>query len=387
MPNISKIRVCSVDEEGRFGGPERRITEIAKALKIHGIHTHVVYPIYDSERFSKELSRAGVSSSALNITRLSSEKRFLFKYISCFFVEVARLYLLFRKNKFDLIQVNGSQHFKGALAAVMAGIPVVWVIEDTLMNQVVKRICTIIAKFTASGVIVTGKRVYDYYIRRSQLEAKPCIEIHPPVDTTVFDPKHVLEDERINQFRGKKIVTVSGINPTKGLEYFIQMASILLKRYDDLHFFVAAANFRSQRKYYDYLKRLTASHNLTERNFTFLGMVDDIPSLLQSADIFVFTSISESGPMAVWEAMSMGKPVVTTDVGSVNQIIEDGVSGFIVPIREPKALSEKVEVLLINPALRQKMGAKARRIAQKMLDVSIAAEKYACFYKRILSLS
>ena len=384
---LSSIRVCCIDEEGRFGGPERRITEIAKALKIHGIDTHVVYPIYDSKKFCRELSRAGVASSAVNITRLSSERRFLVKYVALFFVEVLRLCFLFRRKRADLVQVNGSQQFKAALAASIAGIPVVWVIEDTLMNPVVKTICTVLAKFTASGLIVTGKRVYEYYIRKSFLRSKPCIEIHPPVDTTVFDPEGVFKDKRICRIRGKKIVTVTGINPTKGIEYFMEMASILLKRHKDLYFFIAAAKFESQRKYYQYLKKTALSYNLTEKHFQFSGMVEDVPAFLKSADIFVFTSISESGPMAVWEAMSMGKPVVTTDVGAVKQYMEDGKSGFIVPVKDSRALSRKVEELLENPDLGSKMGLAARTVAQKKLDVSIAAEKYASFYRRILSLS
>ena len=82
MSIVSRIRVCSVDEEGRFGGPESRITQIAKALNASqkDIDTHVVYPRDDSERFAQELSRERISNSALNITRLSKEKKVLIKY-------------------------------------------------------------------------------------------------------------------------------------------------------------------------------------------------------------------------------------------------------------------------------------------------------------------
>jgi glycosyltransferase involved in cell wall biosynthesis len=386
-PILTRIRICCVDEEGRFGGPESRITQIAKALKASGkgIDTHVVYPVDDSERFAQELAREGISNSALKITRLSKEKKVLIKYLFCFFPEVVLLYLFFRRGKFDLVQVNGSQQFKGALAAKIGGIPVIWVLEDTMMANIVKKICTLLAKYTAAGIIVVGKRVYDYYIRGTSLESKPTIEIHPPVDISVFNPQSTVPDRKLSQVKGRKIVTVSGINPTKGLEYFIEMASSLVLRYNDLSFFIAAPNFNSQRKYYKYLMDLVASSNLTSEDIKFLGMIDDVPSFLKSADIFVFTSISESGPMAVWEAMSMGKAIVTTNVGSVNQYMIEGVSGFIVPIKDSKALCEKVEILLDDPALRQKMGTEAQAIARDKLDVSIAAEKYALFYRKVLS--
>ena len=128
---------------------------------------------------------------------------------------------------------------------------------------------------------------------------------------------------------------MSGINPTKGLEYFIEMSSELIKKYKNLQFFVAAPNFKSQEKYFQKLLNLFSSSNLNDENFRFLGMIDNVPSFLKSGDIFVYTSISESGPMAVWEAMAMGKPIVTTDVGSVSQYLKNEENAFIVP---PKIL-------------------------------------------------
>ncbi len=382
----STIHVVNVIEEGRFGGPQRRIVQVAKALKRLGVDTLVVRPNLDSERFAQELSREGISSSALNITRLSKEKKILVRYILFFPIEIVGLFMFFRKHKFDLIHVNGSYQFKAAIAGKLAGIPVVWHLNDTQMNSVIKKICTFCAKYCASGFIVAGKRVRDLYISgNSNLEQKPCVEIHAPVDTRVFDPIHVTTDKELQQAQGQKVVTVSGINPTKGLEYFIEMASSLVQQNHEVICFIAGAIYSSQYHFYQDLKKRISNTGLTSNNLIFSGMVNNVPSFLQGADIVVFTSIAEASPTAVWEAMSMGKAVVTTDVGSVNQYIEDGISGFIVPVKDAKALSEKVSLLLDNSNLRQKMGTEARIVAQKCLDISLAAEKHASFYRRIIS--
>jgi len=377
-----------VDEEGRFGGPEHRITQVAKALELcgHNVDTHVIYPTADSGRFARELAKRKVACSALNITRLSKEKKIFFKYIVRFIPEIIILASFFRRGKFDLVQANGSQQFKAALAAKLAGIPVIWVLEDALMANIVRKTCRLLVKHTAAGIIVTGKRVYDYYIKDTFLEAKPVAEINPPVDTTEFDPENVEADKELNRMNGRKIVTVSGINPTKGLEYFIEMASMLAEKHDDLTFLIAAPKFKSQEKYYQSLKKLIDDSNLTDDNIKFLGMLDDIPAFLKSADIFVFSSISESGPMAVWEAMAMAKPVISTDVGAVSENIENGESGFIVPIKDPAALCEKVESLLADPDSGKRMGLEARNAVRKKIDISIAVEKYAAFYRKILTL-
>jgi glycosyltransferase involved in cell wall biosynthesis len=113
-------------------------------------------------------------------------------------------------------------------------------------------------------------------------------------------------------------------------------------------------------------------------------MIDNVQSFLAGADIFVCSSITEAGPMTVWEAMSMGKAVVTTDVGSVRQYIEDGISGYIVPVGDTKALINKVQDLILSPELAKRMGMVAREVAKEKLDVLPAAQKYADFYKQVL---
>lgn len=379
-----RIRVGNILEESRYGGPQNRVASVARKLKRHGIETIVLFSKHGSERFSQKLSENGVTGVPLNITRLSKEKKILVKYILRFFPEIYLLYSLFKRERFDLIHVNGSYQIKGAIAGRLAGIPVVWHLNDTGMITAVKKLCIFIAKYCASGFIVTGQRVYDYYIRGTGIYRKPCIEIHAPVDTISFDPENVVTDKRLEEHDSLKILTVSNIQPNKGFEYFIEMASDLTQRYENLYFFIGGAVYSNQEKYYERLKKLATSKGLA--NLLFLGKLDDVASALKAADIYVFASLAEASPTVVWEAMSMGKAIVTTDVGSVNQYIEDGKSGFVVPVKDSKALSEKVELLVKNPLLRQKMGVKARAVAKERLDVSIASEKHAFFYRKILGM-
>lgn len=381
-----KLRVCNVEEEGRFGGPAHRIIQVAKTLLRYGIDTHVVYPKLDSERFAEEISKAGIKGSAIDITRLSREKRILVRYILLFPIEVLRLFRFLRNRRFDLVHVNGSYQFKVALAAKFARVPVVWHLNDTSMNRIVKVICIIVARYCASGFIFAGKRVRDYYSVDNKLNHRPFAEIHAPVDTKAFDSSKVRPDNRYDQYHGTKIVTVSGLHPIKGLEYYIEMASRLYQSNKDIVFLIAGAKLASHKKYYDSLEKQILSTPLSNKNLIFLGLVDNVPSLLHAADIFVFTSIAEASPTAVWEAMSMAKAVVTTDVGSVREYIVDGDSGFIVPIRDVEALSRKVQYLLDCPEAKIRMGEKAREVAQKKLDLSMAAEKHADIYRDVCLL-
>ena len=120
-----------------------------------------------------------------------------------------------------------------------------------------------------------------------------------------------------------------------------------------------------------------------QNEIIFLGLIEEIPSLLKISNIFVCSSISEASPTAVWEAMAIEKPIVTTDVGSVNKYISDCESGYIVPTKNAKELYKKVTNLLKNPDKMKSFGIKARKIAERELDISVAASKYNDFYNKI----
>ena len=116
----------------------------------------------------------------------------------------------------------------------------------------------------------------------------------------------------------------------------------------------------------------------------FIGFVEDIPKLLSRIDVFVCTSIKEASPTSVWEAMAMGKPVVTTDVGSVSQHIINGVSGYVVPIGDIKALAQKVNYLIENVEHQTLMGKEAIKVVKNRLSVKAAAEKHAYIYSKTI---
>ena len=167
------------------------------------------------------------------------------------------------------------------------------------------------------------------------------------------------------------------------VEYFIEMASMLNQRYGDLSFFVVGPHLESQRVYSNKVVGLMEKYGL--KNLHFCGSSDNIPSILKAADVYVCSSIAEASPISVWEAMSMGKAIVSTDVGDVAKFIEDGVSGYIVPIKNALAMAEKVELLIENKDLRKKVGKNARKVAVNNLDVNICTKKQAEFYREILN--
>ena len=150
----------------------------------------------------------------------------------------------------------------------------------------------------------------------------------------------------------------------------------------NLCFRIVGAIFPSQLVYKSKLDLMIK--NLGLQNITFVGAVDDVRPELANTDIFCCTSNSESGPMSVWEAMALEKPVVTSDVGAVRDIIDDGVSGYIVPIGDIEKFVEKIIYLICNPKESEKMGRKARETSLEKLNTSVISEQHYQAYKTIL---
>ena len=289
------------------------------------------------------------------------------------------MYKHLKQNKYDLIQVNGTPQFKGAIAGKIARTPVLWVLEDTHMPLPIRVLFHLIAKLCADTIVCVGQKVSNQNIK-GRLINKKHYEIHAPVNTNIFDPKNVIGKIYIKSTNTIKIGIVAGISKVKGIEYFINMGETICKQYNDIEFFIAGGSLNSQNRYNNKIKSLVDKTKYSKR-FHFLGFVEDIPKFLKSMDICVFTSITEASPTAIWEALSMEKPVVTTDVGSVRQYIVDGVSGFVVPTGDVISLSSKVSFFIENKEIAEKIGKAGRTVAIESLDVSVAAKNYYKAYR------
>ena len=125
------------------------------------------------------------------------------------------------------------------------------------------------------------------------------------------------------------------------------------------------------------LETLASRLGLTQ-NVRFVGSVSysDVPSYYAACDVFAITSMYEGTCMVLLEAALVGKPVVATAFAGAYDAIENGVSGYIVPIRDPQAVAERVTKLLNDPALSARMGAAGRELVRERFRPSVVLERY-----------
>jgi glycosyltransferase involved in cell wall biosynthesis len=115
----------------------------------------------------------------------------------------------------------------------------------------------------------------------------------------------------------------------------------------------------------------------------FLGLRTDIPDVLGAADIFVLSSDYEGNPLSVIEAMAAGLPIVSTAVGGVPELLQNGREGFIVQPGNADGLSEAMVTLLKDSDLRRTMGRAAALRAKAKFDVSAMVRAYEELYEEV----
>jgi len=110
---------------------------------------------------------------------------------------------------------------------------------------------------------------------------------------------------------------------------------------------------------------------------------EQMPDVYPEGDVFCLPSWWEAMPLSVLEAMACGLPVVATAVGDVPRLVEDGVTGYVVPARSPDALADALRKLLSDPAQRRRMGAAGRQRVEARFSSDTMARQIGQQYSRI----
>ncbi|RFF27873.1 MULTISPECIES: glycosyltransferase family 4 protein [unclassified Wenzhouxiangella] len=377
------MRVANVIEEGKLGGPQVRMVRVAKALS-GLVTTLIVMPNANAGRFQGMCEGFGVRYCKLPLTRITKECRAAIAFVLFSPIEVARLARLFRQEGIDLVHASGgSWQYKAVIAARLAGVPAVWHLNDTAMPGWVRRLFRLVQPL-ASGFIFASHRSQEYYGDAIGTE-RPRAVIPATVDSAEFDPgqSYPSDPDLPVSDTAPIIGTVANVSPIKGLETLIRAAASLRDRGHEPHVLIVGPVYDRQRGYHRRLIALVRELDL--ERVSFVGARTDVRPLLARLDVYVCSSQAESSPVSVWEAMAMGRPVVSTDVGDVPRQLVDGENGFVVPVGDHDGLAKRIGTLLEDARLRHRFGERAREVAIENFSVDQVAKDTADFYKQVLT--
>ncbi len=173
--------------------------------------------------------------------------------------------------------------------------------------------------------------------------------------------------------------TIGRLNTQKGHRFLLDAAARLLARIPAARVLVAGDG--------DLMEPLRAQAATLgiARQVIFAGHRTDVPDLLGALDVFCISSLYEGTPLALFEAMAAGKAIVSTSVDGCREVLDDGVTGLLVPPADAAALADGLEHVLGDGALRAALGHHALA-ASRRYDVRTCVDAMQAFYDDLLAL-
>jgi len=324
----------------------------------------------DKEKYSIYLftAKEGILlEEASSIVGLTIKKsRFLERSINPIkdFLALFEIYLFIKKSKPDIVHTHSSKAgILGRCAAKLAKVKVIihtvhgWSFNNyqpIVLRKIFIWLERFIANFTDRLIVVSNydkQRGLDSYIANDN----KYIIIRYGINYSEFDIR--AEDKR-REFGIKSddlvITMISCFKPQKAPQDFIKLASLVNKILPNTKFILIGDGVLREK-----LEKLIDRSGL--RNQVILtGWRRDIPGMLYISDVFVLTSFWEGLPVALLEAMASSKPVIVTDTGGVRDVVIEGKTGYLVPLGDTNAMSNRLTALLKDPDLRLNMGRQAK---------------------------
>lgn len=203
------------------------------------------------------------------------------------------------------------------------------------------------------------------------------------IDTKKFSPRKKREDLKVKVgiYGSPAVISLRNLEPLYDVESLIKSVPLVLKEIPESKFVIVGRGSEEKR-----LRDLAKSLGVSD-SVKFTGFIpnDEIPQYLTTMDVYVSTSLSDAGIAAsTAEAMACGLPVIVTDVADNKKWVEDGVNGFVVPIKDPKYLAEKIIYLLLNENLRKKFGKINRKIIEERNNYYKEMGKMEDIYKELV---
>lgn len=269
---------------------------------------------------------------------------------------------LIEEQKIGLVYTNTVTCVEGAIAAKMARRPHIWHIRESIPgnSELVSLLpfdvhCSVISALS-KAVVFCSKALADNYPRL----ADKANVVHngfrfPPLrdrrlaraETTA---KLALDPE------AKLVAIVGALHPRKDLHTFLEAAARVDGQVGNVVFLVAGTG---SEQYTGSVRRRIAELGLDTR-VKLLGWRDDVVDLLAGIDVLVISSEQESFGRTMVEALAMETPVVSTRCGGPEEVLVDGDTGFLVPVRDPPALADAIVKVLRDEGLARRIGARGR---------------------------
>lgn len=233
------------------------------------------------------------------------------------------------------------------------------------------------------AVVAVSSRIRDVLTATGGLAPEKVHVIHGGVDTARFDPDRVKPStvRREWQVRDEELLIVQvGGRDWKGWRDLLEAARLLAPRFPSLRIAIVACKDEAEER------RVAAAaeeKGIGGRVLT-IGFRMDMPEVLAAADVVTDLSYAGTGITGtIREAMAMGRAVVASSIGGNPELVEDGLSGLIVPPNDPAAAARALERLLADGTLRNRLGQAARERVRRGFSLERRLDRVEALYREL----
>ena len=257
----------------------------------------------------------------------------------------------------------------GGWLALSWGCPLVVSVNEVVGDREPLRMPRAVSK-----VLAVSEAVRESLVDRGNMQAEGVVVIPAGVDAAgverlvgVLEPDHV-----------PSIGTAGPLEAVKGLPYFLGAAQKVLAAGRDVEFLVAGAGPEEAN-----LRRLAGELGIRGR-VTFLPNRPDFSDALAAVDAFCLPSLQQGLGTIMLEAMSLGRPVIASDVGGVHSVVRDGETGLVVPPGDSGALARGVLSLLDDPVRARAIGEAGRVEVMARFGTLAMVERTVAVYNEVI---
>lgn len=385
---MEKLRILYVIENSCFGGGERAFSQLINGLDKSRYEVYAACLTGEinpaSAAFTAEISGSAKIFS-LDLRRLASP--------SAFFA----LKKIIRVNNIRIVHSQGARaDFYARLAARFAGgVAIVSTIASPVEEYDVgcmrKAVYRALDRFGGASVdrfIAVADHIKRKLVAGRGIAGGKVTKIYNGVDAAEFLCRPDMAAKARAAYNIPADCFLAGafcrLSREKGLSHFIEAAKIIGGHRDApsgaIKYLIAGEG--------PLKKELKAAvNNLGLKNsFIFAGFIRDVRPLLSASDVFILPSSREGFPISVLEAMTMGKPVIASNIEGANESVVDNKSGLLVPPGDSAALADAIITLFKDRALAAEMGRRGREIAVENFGLDIMIKAHEDLYARLTNL-
>lgn len=379
---MAELKIVSIIIGLDVGGAEKMLSRLAERYHEDDLIDHTIITLTDLGAFGRQLRRNGIRIYTVGLGNF-----FLLPF------HFVKLIILIKKLRPQLVQTwMVHADLIGGLAAYIAGVPnIVWGVRTTDYNiesrktRLIRRLCIIASYLIPTSIICAAssslKNSSDAGYNKKLLSVIHNGFDYDGLQRAVGTGKQFREALGIK--KGDLLVgNIGRFNTAKDHRNFIQASLLVSAEFPSAKFILIGRDISTNNSAIDLEIRET---NLKEK-FFLLDERDDIPTCIDALDLFVLSSRSEGFPNVLGEAMAMGVPCVTTDVGDAKIIIGPG--GRVVRPQDHEALSgAMLEVLKLPQDSRKDYGKRLSLRIQKEFSLTKIKNQYVQHYLSLMQVT